>query len=127
MAKKQDQATKLYHEALENLDGLHASIVELGELCGVDERDPLISDHGKRFPPSQFVAEGEDDPERGGIAFDTRLTLALTEEQAESVMFEIARALREEEKEIAIEMDGRFMIKRTAAADVRRALEDSED
>jgi hypothetical protein len=124
MPKKADQVEKLYHEALEFLDGLHGSIVDFAELSGVEPREPLVRDEGAKLPRSTFVAEGDEDPERGGIAFDTRMALALTHEQAEALSFELLRALREEDKEIELDIDGRLMLKRSAAADVRRALED---
>jgi hypothetical protein len=128
MAKKTDQAEKLYHEALDALDAVHSAIVEFADLCGAEQRPPLITDDGGKLPRSVFVADGEEEPERGGIAFDTRMALSLTAEQAEALAFELLRALREDHpKELELELDGRFMLKRGAASDVRNALDDVHD
>ena len=126
MAKKKDDAEKLYHESLDLLDQLHTCFVDFAELCDVDaDRGPLVTDDGERLPRSQFVVDGDDEVERGGIAIDTRTTLCLSHEQAESLVFSLVRALRDGEDEVAIDLDGRFMLKGSAARDVRRTLDEA--
>lgn len=125
MAKKVETAEKLYHEALETLDGLHGILVDFADLVGVVPREPLLTDAGAHLPRSQFVVDGDDEPERGGLAFDTRMALCVTKEQGEAIAFELLRALREVEgDEVQLELDGRVMLKRGAAGDVRKVLQD---
>lgn len=125
---KKDENETLYHEALEFLDGLHVRVVEFGERLGIEPRDPLVSDDGKHWPATQFVVEGEDKPEPGGLAFDTRLSLCLTKDQADTLLFELSRAIRDlsdsEHDEFELKLDGRLMVRRAVVRDIQRAIDD---
>lgn len=122
--KKKYEAEAVYQDALEHLDEVHGKIVDLAARAGVKfDALELKSPEGDELPASQFIVEGDESPERGGIAFDTRLGLCLTREQAEVLLAELARSLREEESEIELEIDGRLLIKRSDARDVLEGLE----
>lgn len=122
--KKKYEAEAVYQDAMDHLDEVHGKLVDLAARAGV-KFDPLElkTTEGDELPASQFVVEGDEPPERGGIAFDTRLGLCLTREQAEVLLAELARSLREEENEIELEIDGRMLIKRSDARDVLEGLE----
>jgi hypothetical protein len=119
-------AGELLAKALDAVDDVHRAIVDL---AGEAELEPvesgLTTDAGGDYPTAYFSVDGDEAPERGGVAFDTRLTLALDEEQAEALAFELLRAIREE-GDIEIEVDGRFLLSRKAAPDLRRALRETE-
>lgn len=122
--KKKYEAEAVYQDAMDRLDEVHGALVDLAARAGVKfDALELKSVEGDELPPSQFVVAGDEPPERGGLAFDTRLGLCLTREQAESLLAELVRAMREEESEIELELDGRMLIKRSDARDVLEGLE----
>lgn len=137
---KKAKAETVFHEALGMVDELHLSIVELADLAGVkDDRPASIRDEGAKLPRAQFVIDGDDAPERGGLAFDTRMVLCLTVEQGQAVLLELARAIRETrldheeetdeqiaETEFELELDGRIMLKPAAAREIRSVLEEED-
>ena len=140
---KKDAVLMAYHEALSLVDELHLSIAELAQAGGLkDDRPASLTDdgRGRGFPRTQFVVDGEDDAQRGGLAFDTRLSLCLTVAQAQALLLALSRSLREtrleheeepdekiEEVELELEIDGRVMIKAGVTNTIRDVLERADD
>jgi len=120
--KTKKQAETVFADSMDLIDGLHGALVDLAGRAGV-KFDSLHDEEADDLPETQFVVGGDDAPERGGIALDSRLGLCLTLDQAESLMAELARAIREEDKEVEIQLDGRLMVKRSEARDILNVLE----
>src|SRR3974377_2331549 len=111
-----DDAAPLFEAVLDAVDTLHVAVVKFGGATEIEPSHELTSDDVDDLPESRFlVGDEETGPERGGgLVLDTRLSLSLDPEQAETLLFELARAVREGGKEISLPLDGRLVIGRDA-------------
>jgi hypothetical protein len=124
--KTKDDAPESLAEALDALDAVHGAIVKMALHADITPaaQDALTSPDNDDLPLSSFdVGEMDTGPERGGgVVLDTRIELRLDDEQAEAMIFALARSVREGGDLIALELDGRLVIGAAAAKDFRRAL-----
>jgi hypothetical protein len=125
-ARSQAEPEALYDEAVSLLDRLHGTLTELAGAVGELNEVPLEHGEGSKWPRAQFVVDGSEPPERGGLALDTRLTICLTLDQAETLLSELASGVREQEKEIEIDLDGRLSFRRDATRELQAAIEEQD-
>lgn len=125
-ARSQPEPETLYDDALSLLDRLHGTLTELASAVGELKEVPLERGEGASWPRAQFVVDGNEPPERGGLSLDTRLTICLTLDQAETLLSELASGVREQEKEIEIDLDGRLSFRRDATRDLHAALQEHD-
>ncbi|MGH2997673.1 MAG: hypothetical protein ACRDNM_00075 [Gaiellaceae bacterium] len=126
--KKKNEEVDALGTALDALDDVHASIIALAEAGGIvhETENELATGDGDDLPESSFVV-GDDTtgPERGGgIVLDTRLSLSVSAEQAEALVFVLMREIRAGGEYVEVELDGRLLIGAGAARDFRRALKE---
>lgn len=114
--------------ALDALDECHAAIIALAQAADLHPttENELSTVDGDDLPTSSFVV-GDDasGPERGGgVVLDTRLTLSVSVEQAEALLFVLMHEIRAAGEDVEIELDGRLLVGAGAARDFRRALKE---
>jgi hypothetical protein len=121
MAKRKTVNDRL-DEAFDHLQALQELILDIAE---VEPAESSLLLEEAEFPESFFVVgECDDEPVRGELAVDTRMHLALTDEQAREVVSDLLNGLRDQvgAEDIRIDLDGRWFMKGKAARDVRRIL-----
>ena len=129
--RKDDDGGDALEDTLRTLDELHAAIVHLANAADLspEAESELTSPAGNRLPLTLFVVGDEARaavPAGYKVALETRLSLSMTQEQAEALAFVLLRTVREEDSDddVVIDLDGRALFDKAAARDLADALDE---
>lgn len=126
--KDDDEKHETLFEAFDHLDAAHVALIRYAEEQGIEHEaeDELTGDDGDEFPSAAFWVGGKKiRPARGEVVVDARLTLKLSNDQVEALMFELTRRMREGragDDTVEVDLDGRLLIGEEAVGDLREAL-----